>query len=109
MRERDQYHFRLATNKMSNPCVLFEDTSTSDFEAADPEYGSSEPEEESEVDEAVNETQDEKRISWLVLGTAVGVPIVTLTFCLAVYLADKFLGSNTIFNVRDIYYFPLAL
>ena len=66
MRERDQYHFRLATNKMSNPCVLFEDTSTSDFEAADPEHGSSESEEESEVDEDVNETQDEKRISWLV-------------------------------------------
>ena len=108
MRERDQYHFRLASNKMANPCVLFEDTSTSDFEAADPELGSSESEEDSEVDEDVNETQDENRISWLVLGTAVGVPIVTLTFCLALYLTDKYLESpNTNSNVRDIYYFLL--
>ena len=113
MRERDQYHFRLASNKMAkaNPCVLYEDTSTSDFEARDPELGSSESEEDSEVDENVNETQDENRISWLVLGTAVGVPIVTLTFCLALYLTDKYLESlespNTNSNVRDIYYFLL--
>ena len=76
---------------MANPCVLYEDTSTSDAE-----LGNSDPkdesEDESEVDED-NQNQDDKHISWLVLGTSIGVPIVTLTFCLTIYLTDKYLGS----------------
>ena len=86
----------MTTNKMANPCVLYEYTSTSDPELGNPE---SEDEsegksgDESEVDED-NENQDNKHISWLVLGTTIGVPIVTLTICLTIYFMDKCLRSS---------------
>ena len=87
---------------MANSCVLFEDTSTSDPELGNPESedeSEGKSEDESEVDED-NQNQDDKHISWLVLGTSIGVPIVTLTFCLTIYLTDKYLGSpyNPHFN-----------
>ena len=94
---------------MANPCVLVEDSSTSDFEATDPELGCSEPEEEAGIDES-NQSQGDIRKFWLllvVLCTAVGVSSL-LTVYVAIYLADQYLGSpNTFSTVRDLYYFPL--
>ena len=96
---------------MANPCVVYEDTSTSDPELGNPEdedESEGEPEDEAENESEVDVDQDNKPISWLVLGTSIGVPIVTLTFCLTIYLTDKYLGSPyntpTISNWSGIFF-----